>query len=101
MEIRDRGISSRDAISEGEQLIRELAADLEKESVADEKRRKLLTLLPDCDENLAKMSAIVEKNKKKLISLHEQWENHVASMEAEYEKLCHDASAQEVKKSSR
>ena len=66
------------------------------ESQSGAKREKLLTLLPNCDENLDKMSAIVNKNKDRLTALHQQWEEHVAALEVEHEKLCSEVSSFEV-----
>jgi len=92
---RDKNGEVKSAIEEGQALITEMSADLEKETQASEKRDKLLSLLPECDENQAKMAAIVKKNKDKLADLRSQWQQHQQQLEEEHDQLCAQIAAME------
>ena len=54
-EVRTQAAEKKSNIDEGNNLILQLSAELEKEKTANEKRRKLLTLLPESEANRQKM----------------------------------------------
>ena len=49
-----------------------------------EKHKKVLQLLPNAQENLDKLMAIVQKSKAKLEDLKQQWESHKEKLDTEY-----------------
>ena len=49
-----------------------------------EKHQKVLQLLPNAQENLDKLMAIVQKSKAKLEDLKQQWESHKEKLDTEY-----------------
>jgi len=88
--VRTQAIEKKSNIDEGNELVLQLTAELEKEKLANEKRRKLLTLLPESETNRQKMAQILQKNRDKLESMHLKWTEVQADLEAEYGLLCHE-----------
>ena len=50
-----------------------------------EKHNKILQLLPNAEENVNKLLAIVKKSKERMEDLHSQWDQHKTGLNAEYE----------------
>lgn len=50
-------------------------------------KKRTFDLLPDADDNLQKLQAMVETNTQKLVSLATQWESHRAPLIEEYREL--------------
>ena len=86
----------RSNIDEGQDLIDELKSQVEDETSANEKRKKLLTLLPDREANLEKMSQIVTKNKDKLAGIRQRWAEVVSELESDYISLCQTIEQKQV-----
>ena len=86
----------RSNIDEGQDLIDELKSQVEDETSANEKRKKLLTLLPDREANLEKMSQIVTKNKDKLAGMRQRWAEVVSELESDYISLCQTIEQKQV-----
>ena len=82
--------------AEGDKLMTQIKSDLEKVESSNEKRRKLLTLLPESQENTDKMVKIVQKNKDKQTAMKQKWTETLAALDAEYESLCISAEQKEV-----
>ena len=82
--------------AEGDRLMTQIKSDLEKVESSNEKRRKLLTLLPESQENTDKMVKIVQKNKDKQTAMRQKWTETLAALDAEYESLCISAEQKEV-----
>jgi len=88
LEIHGQKMERRSNIDEGQDLIDELKSQVEDETSANEKRKKLLTLLPDRETNLEKMSQIVLKNKDKLAGMRQRWAKVESELESDYISLC-------------
>ena len=86
----------RSNIEEGQDLIVELKSQVEDETSANEKRKKLLTLLPDREANLDKMSQIVLKNKDKLAGMRQRWTAVESELESDYISLCRTIEQKQV-----
>ena len=86
----------RSNIDEGQDLIDELKSQVEDETSANEKRKKLLTLLPDRETNLEKMSQIVLKNKDKLAGMRQRWTAVESELESDYISLCRTIEQKQV-----
>lgn len=50
-------------------------------------KKKTMDLLPDADNNIAQLQAVVDASTQRLQSLHQQWEEHRTPLIEEYEKL--------------
>ncbi|XP_071847669.1 coiled-coil domain-containing protein 22 homolog [Apostichopus japonicus] len=65
--------------------------DLEKQYEANQDlykvKKKTMDLLPDADNNIAKLQSVVDASIQRLQSLHKQWEEHRTPLIAECEKL--------------
>ena len=62
----------------------DLLQKVEKSKEEFEKHQKVLQLLPNAEENLAKLVAIVQKSRAKLEDLKLQWEGHKEKLDMEY-----------------
>ena len=82
--------------AEGDKLIAQIKSDLEKVKSSNEKRKRLLTLLPESQENTDKMVKIVQKNRDKQTAMRQKWTETLEALEAEYENLCISADQKEV-----
>lgn len=65
--------------------------DLEKENDVNREsykvKKKTMDLLPDAENNIAKLQAVVDASTQRLQSLHQQWDEHRMPLIAECEKL--------------
>ncbi|XP_077975450.1 coiled-coil domain-containing protein 22-like [Styela clava] len=59
-------------------------------------QKKTLQLLPDAEENIAKLEAMVEANKQKMINLGQQWDKHRIPLLDKYEELKEKSSQRET-----
>ena len=96
LEIHGQKMERRSNIDEGQDLIDELKSQVENETSANEKRKKLLTLLPDREANLDKMSQIVLKNKDKLAGMRQRWAKVESELESDYISLCRTIEQKQV-----
>ena len=96
LEIHGQKMERRSNIDEGQDLIDELKSQVENETSANEKRKKLLTLLPDREANLDKMSQIVLKNKDKLAGMRQRWAKVESEIESDYISLCRTIEQKQV-----
>eukprot|EP00051_Salpingoeca_urceolata_P020923 m.321060 g.321060 ORF g.321060 m.321060 type:complete len:633 (-) comp19707_c1_seq1:73-1971(-) len=68
------------------QSAEQTAANSERED-AYRVRKQVLDLLPDADENIAKLESVVDASGKRLLTLAAKWEEHRTKLIAEYRKL--------------
>uniref|UniRef100_A0A8C5HDG4 Coiled-coil domain-containing protein 22 n=1 Tax=Gouania willdenowi TaxID=441366 RepID=A0A8C5HDG4_GOUWI len=97
--------------SEGDALLRQqeeltsLQQQFQQEQANSEKEEKILVkkktidLLPDTDNNLLKLQAVVEASSKRVINLATQWEKHRAPLIDEHRRLKEICSTQDLESS--
>lgn len=64
-------------------------------------KKKTIDLLPDADNNLLKLQALVEASAKRVVNLASQWEKHRAPLVDEYRRLKDICSSKDVESSKK
>ncbi|KAM8830609.1 coiled-coil domain-containing protein 22 isoform 2-T2 [Synchiropus picturatus] len=62
-------------------------------------KKKTIDLLPDADDNVAKLQAVVEASSKRVVHLASQWEKHRAPLIEEHRRLKEICSSQDLESS--